>query len=109
MRIIVNNDLGNIVFSKHNLFHFWFLFLLAVIFDFQTAYSIGVVWEGTDGIKKSYKSFKYKYYKYFSKVINWVRQNFLYSDYLSLQDLLIWDLIGSACGHIFGKILKLIF
>ena len=109
MKIIVNNDLNNIVFSKHNLFHFWFSFLLAVVFDFQTAYSIGVIYEGTDGIKKSYKLYRPKHYKYFSKIINWVRKNFLFSNYLSLQDLLIFDLIGSACGHVFGRVIRLIF
>jgi len=109
MRIIIKNDLGNIVFSKHNLFHFWFSFLLAVISDFQTAYSIGVVYEGWDGTKFHYSTYKEKYYKHFSKIKNWFRKNFLYSDYLSLQDLLIFNLIGSACGHIVGRILRLIF
>lgn len=109
MRFVVNNDLDNIVFSKHNLFHFWFSFLLGVIFDFQTAYSVGVIYEGWDGTKKDCRIYKLKYYKYFMNLINWFRQNFLYSDRCSLQDLIIWDLMGSALGHIVGRILRLIF
>ena len=79
------------------------------MFDFQIAYSIGVIWEGTDGLKKSYKDYKPKHYKYFSKAINWFRKNFLFSDYCSLQDLLIFNLIGSALGHIVGRTIRLTF
>jgi len=105
MKFMVLSDLNYVIFSKHNLFHFWFSFLLAVIFDFQTAYSVGVIWEGTDGIKPHYTKFKPK-----GIIIrDWFVSNFLYSDYCSLQDLLIWDLMGSALGHIVGRILRLIF
>ena len=105
MSFEINNDLDHIKFNRHNLFHFWFSFLLAVVFDFQIAYSIGVVYEGWDGTKPHYSKFKSK-----GIIIrDWFVSNFCYSDYCSLQDLLIWDLMGSALGHIVGRIIRLIF
>ena len=106
MKFKINNDLEHIVFNKHNLFHFWFSFLLAVIWDFQTAYSIGIVWEFGDSWKPDGRLFRpsgnYP-------IWNWLVSNFLYSDGYSLQDLLVHDLCGAALGHIVGRIIRLIF
>lgn len=105
MKFTVNNDLDRVVFNKHNLFHFWFSFLLAVIFDFQTAYSVGVAWEFGDGWKPNWKDFSPK-----GVIIrDWFVSNFLYADGYSLQDLLVHDLCGAAIGHVVGRIIRLIF
>jgi len=104
MKFEINNDLDHVVFNKHNLFHFWFSFLLAVIFDFQTAYSIGVAWEFGDGWKKNWK-----YAPQGKGLIDTFKREFLYSDHFSLQDLLIHDLCGAAIGHVVGRIIRLIF
>lgn len=102
MKFIVNNDLDRVVFNQHNLFHFFFSMLLAIVFDFQAAYAIGVVWEFGDGWKKNWK-----YAPQGKDIISTFRREFLFSDHFSLQDLLIHDLCGAAIGHILGRLIRI--
>lgn len=102
MSFTVKNDLNNIIFNQHNRFHFFFSMLLAIIFDFQTAYAVGVVWEFGDGFKKSWKEAPQG-----KDLISTFKREFLYSDHYSLQDLLVHDLAGAAIGHLIGVVLRL--
>lgn len=99
----VNFDLQNIVPSFANKFHFFISFLFAVFFGFQFSYTIGLTWDFIDGFKKYYKYFKPKG----NKLCDLFREHFLYSDGVSFQDILFWDLLGAGVGN-FVRLLLMI-
>jgi hypothetical protein len=104
----INNDLGNIKYkSWHNWFHFCasIVFVITVYYSYDhkdiiisglTAWAVGIMWDVVDGFKPWYYQFKYNYEQ--PKWLNWLRQNFNYSDKFSLQDILVWDLAGCLAG-----------
>lgn len=104
----INFDLGNINFkSWHNWFHTVASITLAftsVIFGlsnsptetFWQVMIIGILWEIGDGFKPWYYDFKYNEHK--SYVANMLRENLLYSDKFSCQDIIIWNFLGTLMG-----------
>lgn len=104
----INNDMGNIKYKNWlNWFHFCasILFVITVYYSYDhkdillsglTAWTIGILWEIGDGFKDWYYEFKYDNEQ--PKWFNWLRQNFIYADKFSLQDVLIWDLSGCVVG-----------
>ena len=101
MSFKVNNDLNNIQFNFHNSIHFFGCMLLAIIYDFQTSIALGAAWEYGDGWKPWYTEYKPTGHYLWDLF----RENCLYSDKFSLQDLLIHDLCGAAIGHVMRMIL----
>jgi len=91
----INNDLENIKLNFHNLTHVIFSFILSILISPFWAYLIGLLWEIGDG-------FKPYYYKYSpisnSKIIEFLRKELLFSDKFSLQDILVWNVLGCALG-----------
>lgn len=104
----INNDLGNIKYkSWHNWFHLCasILFVIgfycfynfeAVIWSGLLAWAIGIAWEIGDGFKPWFYVFRRRDDR--PTWLNWVKQNFFYSDKFSLQDILVWDLTGCVIG-----------
>jgi hypothetical protein len=111
----INNDLGNIKYkSWHNWFHFCASILFTIIiYKIMTtpkigdaalgAWCIGILWDLGDGIKPWHYDFKYNNNQ--ASWLNWLRQNLLYSDKFSLQDVFVWDLSGCIIGAILLSII----
>ena len=104
MSFKLNNDLKNIVFSRHNKFHFWVALILSSSIGlysspevgFIVSYGLWIAWEIGDGFKPWYTDFKYDEFQ--PNWMNWVRENFFYSDGFSLQDVIIFDFFGALLG-----------
>jgi hypothetical protein len=104
----INNDLATLKYkSWHNWFHLCasMLFVLCIYYSHDhkdillsglTAWAIGIFWDIGDGFKPWYYTFKHDYDQ--PTWLNWLRQNFLYSDKFSLQDIFVWDLGGCILG-----------
>ncbi len=104
----INNDLRNIKYkSWHNWFHLCASILFVIgcyyFFDFQaviwaglSAWAIGILWDFGDGFKPWFYVFRPRDDR--PAWLNWIRQNFFYSDKFSLQDVLVWDLTGCIIG-----------
>ena len=104
----INKDLGNIKYkSWHNWFHLCASILFVIGFYFFSshripvvagleAWIIGILWDVGDGFKPWFYVFRHRDDR--PAWLNWVRQNFFYSDKFSLQDVLVWDLIGCIIG-----------
>ena len=104
----VNNDLNNIKYkSWHNWFHLCASLFLTICFYFVipdptiiksaiVAWMVGILWEMWDGIKPWY--FEFEYDENRPHWLNWLKQNFCYSDKFSLQDVFVWDLSGCLIG-----------
>ena len=69
------------------------------------SYALWFAWEIGDGFKPWYTEFKYNLSQ--PKIINWLRQNFLYSDKFSLQDVCVWNLAGTLVGALLVTIIHL--
>lgn len=93
---ILNNDLNDLKLDTHNGFHLVASFLLAFFTNFWISYGVGQAWEVGDGLKPWYTGFTYNPNQ--SKVVNYLRQNFLYSNGYSYQDAFVWDLAGAILG-----------
>ena len=105
-----NYDLNNIKWkSCHNWFHVFasivFVFLFYYTYDNKDiilsaihGWSIGILWEIGDGFKPWHFEFIHDYSR--PKWLNQLKENLLYSDKFSWQDVLVWDLGGVflACG-----------
>ena len=96
MKFEINNDLNSIKLSKHNFVHLIGSFILVLIYNWYIGYGLWFLWEITDGFKPWF--YKFKYNDNQTKFINYFRQNLFYSDKFSLQDIFIWNLIGSLIG-----------
>ena len=103
MKFIINSDLNNIRFTFHNSIHFFIALIFTYIFGFLICYGVLFLWEVGDGYKNWYYDFNW------NPETNWFsnkfRQEFLYSDKFSLQDIFVWNLSGSLIGFV----LKLTF
>ena len=67
-----------------------------IILSGLTAWAVGILWEIGDGFKDWYYDFEYNENKPYW--LNWIIQNFNYSDKFSLQDVFVWDLSGCITG-----------
>lgn len=104
----INNDLKKINYkSWHNWFHLIISCILVIIFNLFglnisssafIVYTIGLVWEIGDGFKPWYYDFSYDRRKW--PLINFLIKNILYSNKFSLQDILIWNMIGTLIGYV---------
>ena len=111
----INNDLGNIKYKNwHNWFHFCasIIFTICIYYSYDhkdvtlsalSAWGIGILWDVMDGFKPWYYHFEYN--DGHPSWLNWLRQNFNYSDKFSLQDILVWDLGGCIIGALLLLIL----
>lgn len=112
MSFVINNDLNKITPSLHNVLgHFCMTLLIAscaplYAFDgmsrimialsgFIVAYGLYFFWEIINGFQPWYYDYKPKYGGDWR---DWIRENFFYSDKLSIQDLVVWNLSGSLIG-----------
>jgi len=93
---IFNDDLSEIKFSFHNKGHFFGSMLMALFSNFFLSYGIWILWEIGDGCKPWFTEFKYNSNQ--PKWLNWFRENALYADGFSLQDAVVWDLMGAIIG-----------
>lgn len=120
MSFEINNDLNKITPSKHNVLgHFCMTLIIAScaplysfmgdsgimvsLSGFIVAYGLYFAWEVGDGFKPWYYDYKPKYGG------DWrdsLRENLLYSDKFSLQDIFIWNLSGSLVGSIIAFLVK---
>lgn len=107
MMFKINNDIKSPQFTEANAFHFLASFALALFFGFWVAWGIGTLWEIGDGFKPWYwqapphiRNARPKHFW------NWLKKEFCYSDKFSLQDWLIWDLLGACSGAIFRMMLS---
>ncbi|KYK22728.1 hypothetical protein AYK24_00440 [Thermoplasmatales archaeon SG8-52-4] len=110
----VNNDLNNIKYkSWHNWFHFCASLILTIGFYFimpeknvvhaaLAVWMLGILWEMWDGINPWYYEFEYDESKPYW--LNWLRENFCYSDKFSLQDAFVWNLSGCLIGMLILKL-----
>jgi len=105
MSFKLNNDLDHIVFSFHNKFHFYGGIAIALIVGWLTrsaqvgfcaSYGVLMAWEVLDGFKPWYTDFIYDDFQPFW--LNWIRENTLYADGFSLQDVIIFDFFGALLG-----------
>jgi hypothetical protein len=94
----INNDLNRLIWNHHNQFHVAFTFAMTVIGPWWSGYASMFLWEVGDGFKPWYYDFRYNPEQ--PHCINWARENFLYSDKFSLQDVCVWNLAGFAGGLI---------
>ena len=111
----INNDLSQIKYKNwHTWFHFCasIIFVITVYYSYDhkdiflsglTAWAIGILWEFSDGFKDWYYHFKYDITQ--PVWVNWLRQNLIYSNKFSMQDVFIWDLFGCVIGIILLTIL----
>jgi len=103
VKFVVNNDLNNIKINFHNSIHLFGALILTYFFGFLIGYGLWMFWEIGDGFKPWYYEFKWK------PGIGWFankfRQELLYSDKFSLQDIFVWNLSGA----LIGVVLRLIF
>lgn len=124
MTFKVNNDLDKIVFSWHNKFHFYISLIMAAILTvaawwildphMPTWLAIGLAtytghsltwtawhwWDVGDGFKPWWTEGSGK---------PWIIQQLFFADGYSIQDVLIWDLIGSIVGSIIGALGTIIY
>jgi hypothetical protein len=99
LRFQINNDLSHPKWNKHNRFHVWFTAVLTVVLPgYFTGYLCMLVWELGDGFKPWWYTFKYDPSQ--SVFVNRLRENFLYSDKFSLQDVFYWNILGFIIGTI---------
>jgi len=101
----INNDLHRINYKNfHNWVHLFGTFALGALLKYYNVSDSAVVialisyipwfiWEIGDGFKPWYWSFSP--YPTQSNLINYLRKNLLYSDKFSLQDVIVWDLVGA--------------
>ena len=103
MNFEINNDLYKIKFNVHNSIHLFGAWMLTYMFGFWIGYGAWLLWEISDGFKPWYYDFRWKPGS--SWIVNKFRQECLYSDKFSLQDIFIWNLSGAMIG----LVLRLIF
>ena len=103
MKLKFNNDLNDIKLDFHNSCHLIGAFILAIICGFWISYLAWLAWEIGDGFKPWYTEYKFNPQQ--PKIINWLRQELLYSNYFSLQDALLWNLTGAFWGVVVKWIL----
>ena len=103
LKFEINNDLDKIVFNFHNSIHLFGALILVYFFGFWIGYGAWLLWEIGDGFKPWY--YKFKWNPGISWLANKFRQECLYSDKFSLQDVFVWNLAGA----LIGLILRLIF
>ena len=112
-RFEINNDLLNPIWNFHNKCHFFITLIIAscaplysflgmsgvlvALSGFIVAYGSFFAWEIGDGFKPWYYKFVPRHGGNWQ---DWLRQELLYSDKFSLQDILIWNLLGSVSGSL---------
>lgn len=96
MKFEINNDLNNIRFTFHNAEHLFGSLVLSLLFGFWISYGSWFLHEVSDGFKPWYYEFTWDPKQ--SWLVNKFREQCLYSDKFSLQDVLVWNLAGASIG-----------
>lgn len=98
----MNNDLKEASFTGHNRSHYWInwsgTFVSVFFAPFYLVWLLMLLWEVWDGFKPWYTEFAYNDSQ--SKFVNWLRENCLYSNGFSVQDVVLWNSIGAIVGLI---------
>jgi hypothetical protein len=109
----IQRDLDLINFRDiHNWIHLSGSMLLVIVLSYFNscivsaliAYALGLAWEILDGFKPWF--YDYKPLDKYSSVVNLLRQELLFSNKFSLQDVFFWNLVGTILGFLFLLIIN---